>query len=103
MPILPESAREKASVSFDVLLIAATAVFLVGDFFFHIAWVNDVLASLSFIGLIPVALSAFKSLAKRQVSVDLLASIALVFALMAHEWSPAAFITLMLAFARVLG
>jgi long-subunit acyl-CoA synthetase (AMP-forming) len=56
---------------------------------------------LSFIGLLPVLLSAIKSIIKGRVSVDLLASIALIFSIISHEWFSAAFITLMLAFARI--
>jgi len=92
---------ERLLLYFDVVLVIGTAAFLILSFFFGALWAMPVLAILSFLGLIPVAISAIHSLLNKQVSVDLLASIALIFSLLAFQWTSAAFITLMLAFARI--
>ncbi len=55
----------------------------------------------SFLGLLPVLKSAVLALIKKKLTIDLLASIALIFAFVAGEWHSAAFICLMLAFARI--
>jgi Cd2+/Zn2+-exporting ATPase len=93
--------KEKIWNIFDILLIVITAISLCLSFFVHEGFATVIFAVLSFLGLVPVFLSAVKSLVKRRISVDLLASIALIFSLLSHEWFSAAFITLMLAFARV--
>jgi Cd2+/Zn2+-exporting ATPase len=103
--------NERFFFIFDLCLIALTTIVLVAkftDFQFSIFRsfnsrsfdLDLVLAALSFIGLIPVLISAVRSIIKKRISVDLLASIALTFSLISQEWSSAAFITLMLAFAR---
>lgn len=56
---------------------------------------------LSIFGLLPVLKSAAQALIKKHLTIDLLASIALIFAFFAGEWQSAGFINLMLAFARV--
>ena len=86
---------------FDILLVTFSAVFLSIHFVFYQVWLDFVLAGLSSLGLLPVLFSAIRSFFKRQISVDLLASIALIFSLLSHEWFSATFITLMLAFARI--
>lgn len=60
-----------------------------------------VLAAVSTIGLFPVAVSAIRALINRRPSIDLLASIALIFSLLTKEFRSAAFISLMLASARL--
>ena len=73
---------------FDINLIVLTVISLTALFLPFSAEITSVLtvvlAALSFLGLIPVVISAAKSLAKRQVSVDLLASVALAFSLLSY-------------------
>ena len=85
------------NVSLAILLMAALIIH-----YLKILPLNkSVFIILSFIGLLPVALSAARALLRRRPTIDLLASIALIFALLAREWHSAAFINLMLACARI--
>ncbi len=93
--------EEEAFYIFDIILIAFVAIIVIMSFFVQESWFGVALAVPSILGLIPVAVSSVKSLLKKRLSVDLLASIALIFSLVSHEWRSAAFITLMLAFSRV--
>ncbi|MDD4990085.1 MAG: cation-translocating P-type ATPase [Candidatus Pacebacteria bacterium] len=79
----------------SVIGIALTLHFLSWNFS------KSVFIVFSIIGLLPVLKSAILALLKRKLTIDLLASIALIFAFIAREWHSAAFISLMLAFARI--
>lgn len=59
------------------------------------------LITLCILGAIPVAWSAVVALARRQITIDLLASIALAFSFFDGQWVSAAFINLMLSSARL--
>lgn len=61
-----------------------------------------VLATIGAIGIIPVIKSAWKSILEKQISVDLLATIALLFSFLSGQWGSMLFINLMLTSARVL-
>jgi len=50
---------------------------------------NILLAIISLAGLAPVLISALKALIKKKLTIDLLAGIALIFALLAREWQSA--------------
>ena len=63
---------------------------------------GQILGIVGFLGIIPVARSAFRSLREKKISVDLLATIALFFSFVSAEWGSMLFINLMLAGARVL-
>lgn len=97
-----ETWKERAFSAFDIALIVVTILALISHVFLPDPRASDItLAFISFLGLLPVIWSAYLALREKRLSVDLLASIALIFSLLAQEWFSAAFITLMLAFARL--
>lgn len=56
----------------------------------------------SSVGIVPVLWSAYRALRVRAITVDLLAGVALVFALIGREWSSVIFVALMLSAARIM-
>lgn len=88
---------------FDIALFAALLIFLTLHYSGIIpsAYDNVALLIASLSGLLPVLLRAIQSLKEKHISVDLLASIALLAAILAKEWGSAAFINLMLTSARL--
>ena len=93
--------EERFFLIFDSALIILTGSLLIAGLFSDMPWLTLVMATLAFLGMIPVAISAVKALVDKHISVDLLAALALAFSLFEQEWKSAAFITLMLAFARI--
>jgi len=59
---------------------------------------------MAMLGTLPVFWGAVQALREKEwASMDMLASIALIFSLLAQQWASAIFISLMLAAARILG
>ena len=89
---------------FDVILTIFLLVVLLieGLNILHLQIGNPLLSAVAIVGTLPVLFSAIKAVLNKKISVDLLASIALVFALIEHEWLSAIFINLMLTSARLL-
>lgn len=88
---------------FDIGFLVALFVFLILHYLgvIPLMYDNALLFAASVGGLIPVLLSAITSLKQKRISVDLLASVALIAAILAKEWGSAAFINLMLTSARL--
>ncbi len=88
----------------DIAFITFTIIVLIFRYanIFAESVINPFLIGVSIIANIPVAIAVFNSFKERSITADILAGIALVFSFIAQEWASAAFITLMLAFARML-
>jgi len=91
----------KTNIVLNVGLVVLLAIALIAHFAFSLPYDRVIFIVLAFLGLIPVLKSALGALYNRQLTIDLLASIALVFCFLAKEWHSAAFINLMLASARI--
>ncbi len=86
---------------FNIVLVVLIAISLILNFLKIFAVPQIIFIILSLIGLAPVIISAIRALIKRELTIHLLASIALMFSIFAREWTSAAFINLMLASARI--
>ncbi|KKT29911.1 MAG: Heavy metal translocating P-type ATPase [Candidatus Nomurabacteria bacterium GW2011_GWD1_44_10] len=84
-----------------VVLFLATFALYVGDVL-PARFEGQILGIVGFVGIVPVARSAYRSLKEKKLNVDLLATIALFFSFISAEWSSMLFINIMLAGARVL-
>ena len=93
------------NINFKILLnqilIGVLALALVLNFTSKSFLEETFLIILSYIAIAPVIYSALKALIKRKITIDLLASIALIFTFIQGEWVSAVFINLMLASARL--
>ena len=87
----------------DAVLICLLAVSLALHYSGLVAPEVDsaLMVVLAGLGTLPVVLSAVRALKARAISIDLLASIALIVSLLAQEWTSAVFINMMLASARL--
>ena len=93
------------NLNFDKVLLVLLALTL-GSYYLHFfsADFNLVLLlAVSAVATVPIILSTIRSLKNKKISVDLLASVALIASLIAKEWASAVFINLMLASARIFG
>jgi Zn2+/Cd2+-exporting ATPase len=89
---------------FDIALSLAIILAIVLHFshFGKTEIVSYFLIVIAIIGTLPILISAIRQILKKEISMDLLASIALVFSLLSKEWVGASFIALMIAAARIL-
>lgn len=90
-------------INFDYFLLISLLIILAGHYSKAIPLKLDdfFLTFFSCIATLPVLVSAYKSVRNKKISVDLLASIALIVSLLNQEWASAVFINLMLTSARI--
>lgn len=90
-------------IKFDYFLLVSLVVTLAGHYSRMMPEKLDdfFLTFFSCIATLPVLISAYKSIKNKKISIDLLASIALVVSLLNKEWASAVFINLMLTSARI--
>jgi heavy metal translocating P-type ATPase len=80
---------------FDLVLVVISIAAIASS-------IKSILLFVAIIGLLPVLWSALKSLLNKHVTIDLLASMALIFAILSSEFQSAVLISLMLVSARFL-
>ncbi|MFH0803953.1 MAG: heavy metal translocating P-type ATPase, partial [Candidatus Tagabacteria bacterium] len=100
MPLLK---KININFSLDIALLIFLAAILIIHYANLIPPAADslIIAMVAYIGSLPVFWSALKSLKNKKISIDLLASIALVVSLMEGQWPSVIFIGLMITSARI--
>jgi len=101
--ISPFGRKKIKIVNFNYLLLAALTIVLAGHYSNLVGKKLDdfFLTFFSCVATLPVLFSTYKSIKNKKISVDLLASIALLVSLINKEWASAVFINLMLTSARI--
>ncbi len=95
--------KTSLQTGFEIVLSAALGVILLLHYLHHLSDLPALIMYAALAGTVPVIVGAVLDLWRGEwASMDMLASIALIFSLADHEWGPAAFIALMLATARLL-
>ncbi|HPM08480.1 MAG TPA: cation-translocating P-type ATPase [Candidatus Pacearchaeota archaeon] len=93
--------RTKIFLNLNLLLCFVLVEILLSHFFQVLPTKDELFISIvAILATIPVFISALQSLRNKKISVDLLASIALIVSLIEKEWVSAIFINLMIASAR---
>src|SRR5665647_929647 len=89
--------------NFDKFLVGILVLVLIGHYtnLYSVDLDRTLLIFFTSIATFPVLISAFQALRNKKITIDLLASVALAVSIINKEWSSAAFISLMLASARV--
>ena len=88
-------------LNFDNILLFLLIIILPITYWKLFPLQRHFLIGIAIVATLPVIWSAYKAIANRKISVDLLASIALIFSLLSQEWMSAIFINLMLTSARI--
>lgn len=88
-------------VSFDNILLICLLVILPVTYWKLFSFQKLFLVTIAVVATLPVIYSAYKAILNKKISVDLLASVALIFSLLSQEWLSAIFINLMLTSARI--
>ncbi len=88
-------------INFDNILLVGLLLILPISYWNLFPFQKYFLIALAIIGTVPVVYSAYKAILNKQVTVDLLAAVALIFSLLAHQWMSAVFINLMLTSSRI--
>ena len=88
-------------ISFDTILLLCLFISLPLSYSNFFESGNYFIIGLAVIGTFPIVFSAYKAILNKQISIDLLASVALIFSLLSGEWISAIFINLMLTSARI--
>jgi len=93
------------SISTDKIILAVLVILLILQYvpLLPQGTIDILLLAVSALATLPVIKSAAASVRNRKISIDLLASVALVASFVAQQWSSAAFINLMLTSARIFG
>ncbi len=98
-----EKDKRKFSLHYDKFLLFSLAIILAVYYLRAVppAIGENILAFFASIAALPVFFSALRSFKNKKVSIDLLASVALVVSLLNKQWASAVFINLMLTSARL--
>lgn len=101
MSLFKKENRLVFNLILNIALVAALGIILVSKLLFPQALPISVFEIASIVAFIPVIVGNIKGIKEREITTDLLAAVALIFAYIAHEWYSAVFINLMLSSARI--
>src|SRR5260221_712378 len=97
---MSKSSEMKINIGILIVLIVSLIIFYLKLF---PTSENSIIIAVGILSTIPVVISAVVALKNKKVTVDLLASIALLVSLIHHEWTSVVFINLMITSARIFG
>lgn len=89
----------------DIVLFIALLLSLIGSLIHRIplSILSPFLMTVGVVATVPVGISAFRALFRKKITVDLLATIALVVSIVQQEWESVVFLNLMITSARIFG